>query len=62
MDSAFAAYSSHWGSSPEQAAVKRTVADIETDFLFLVPTQLALQQHAQSSRSVPPAPPPRPAH
>uniref|UniRef100_A0A8P4KPW7 Carboxylic ester hydrolase n=1 Tax=Dicentrarchus labrax TaxID=13489 RepID=A0A8P4KPW7_DICLA len=42
-------YTSHWGSAPEQAVVKKTVADIETDFLFLVPTQIALQLHANNS-------------
>ncbi|XP_003974663.2 bile salt-activated lipase-like isoform X1 [Takifugu rubripes] len=49
VDSAFGVYSAHWGSAPEQAMVKKTVADIETDFLFLVPTQLALQLHANNS-------------
>lgn len=51
VDSAFGVYTAHWGSAPEQAVVKKTVADIETDFLFLVPTQLALQLHANNSRS-----------
>ncbi|XP_035515024.1 bile salt-activated lipase-like [Morone saxatilis] len=49
IDSAYSAYTSHWGSAPEQAVVKKTVADIETDFLFLVPTQIALQLHANNS-------------
>lgn len=52
IDSAFSVYSSHWGSVPEQDVVKKTVVDIETDFLFLVPTQLALQLHANNTRSV----------
>lgn len=51
VDSAFGVYSSHWGSLPEQTVVKKTVADIETDFLFLVPTQIALQLHANNARS-----------
>lgn len=51
IDSAYSVYSSTWGSHPEQATVKKTVADIETDFLFLVPTQTALQLHAEKSRS-----------
>lgn len=51
VDSSFGVYSSHWGSLPEQAVVKKTVADIETDFLFLVPTQIALQLHANNTRS-----------
>ncbi|XP_051249666.1 bile salt-activated lipase-like [Dicentrarchus labrax] len=49
IDSAYSTYTSHWGSAPEQAVVKKTVADIETDFLFLVPTQIALQLHANNS-------------
>ncbi|KAM8760686.1 bile salt-activated lipase-like [Acanthopagrus schlegelii] len=49
VDSAYSVYTSNWGSFPEQAVVKKTVADIETDFLFLVPTQIALKLHAQHS-------------
>ncbi|XP_068457747.1 bile salt-activated lipase-like, partial [Clinocottus analis] len=49
VDSAYSVYSAHWGSAPEPAVVKKTVADIETDFLFLVPTQIALQLHANNS-------------
>ncbi|XP_077457498.1 bile salt-activated lipase-like [Stigmatopora argus] len=49
VDSAFSVYSAHWGSIPDPAAVKKTVADIETDFLFLVPTQIALRLHANHS-------------
>ncbi|XP_056232633.1 bile salt-activated lipase-like isoform X2 [Seriola aureovittata] len=49
VDSAYDAYTSNWGSFPEQAVVKKTVADIETDFLFLVPTQIALQHHANNT-------------
>lgn len=51
IESAYSVYSSNWGVAPEQAVVKKTVADIETDFLFLVPTQIALQLHADNSRS-----------
>ncbi|XP_051804680.1 bile salt-activated lipase-like [Acanthochromis polyacanthus] len=49
VDSAFNVYSAHWGSYPDPAVVKKTVADIETDFLFLVPTQIALQLHANNT-------------
>uniref|UniRef100_A0A665W1V7 Carboxylic ester hydrolase n=1 Tax=Echeneis naucrates TaxID=173247 RepID=A0A665W1V7_ECHNA len=49
VHSAYSLYSAHWGSVPEPAVVKKTVADIETDFLFLVPTQIALQLHANNS-------------
>lgn len=51
VDSAYNVYSAPWGSVPEQDVVKKTVADIETDFLFLVPTQIALQLHANNTRS-----------
>ena len=51
VDSAFSVYSSNWGSHPDPAVVKKTVADIETDFLFLVPTQTALRLHANNTRS-----------
>nr|XP_061836021.1 bile salt-activated lipase-like [Nerophis lumbriciformis] len=49
VDSALSVYSAHWGSVPVPETVKKTVADIETDFLFLVPTQIALQLHANHS-------------
>lgn len=51
VSSAYSVYSSNWGSAPDPAVVKKTVADIETDFLFLVPTQIALQLHANNARS-----------
>ncbi|KAM8865436.1 bile salt-activated lipase-like [Synchiropus picturatus] len=49
VESAYSVYSSQWGSNPDPAMVKKTVADIETDFLFLVPTQIALDLHANNS-------------
>ncbi|KAJ0019855.1 hypothetical protein NQD34_007424 [Periophthalmus magnuspinnatus] len=49
VDRALDLYSSTWGSPPDQALMKKTVADIETDFLFLVPTQTALKLHAKHS-------------
>jgi len=50
VESAYTAYSAHWGSTPADEVMKKTVADIETDFLFLVPTQTALHLHASHSR------------
>ena len=50
IQSVFNIYSANWGSLPEQAMVKKTVTDIETDYLFLVPTQIALQLHAKHAR------------
>lgn len=55
IDSAYSTYTSHWGPVPDQSVVKQTVADLETDFLFLVPTQTALQLHTRNSRSDPAA-------
>ncbi|KAM7415493.1 hypothetical protein PAMA_017819 [Pampus argenteus] len=49
VSSAYSVYSANWGSAPDPAVMKKTVADIETDFLFLVPTQIALQLHANST-------------
>ncbi|KAK7899549.1 hypothetical protein WMY93_020402 [Mugilogobius chulae] len=49
LDRAMGLYSSTWGSPPDPAKLKKSVADIETDFLFLVPTQIALQLHAKHS-------------
>ncbi|XP_053180759.1 bile salt-activated lipase-like [Scomber japonicus] len=49
VSSAFDVYSRPWGSVPDPALMKKTVADIETDFLFLVPTQTALRLHANST-------------
>lgn len=49
LDRATNLYSSSWGSVPDKSLVKKTVADIETDFLFLVPTQIALKLHAKHS-------------
>uniref|UniRef100_A0A8C8DII2 Carboxylic ester hydrolase n=1 Tax=Oryzias sinensis TaxID=183150 RepID=A0A8C8DII2_9TELE len=50
-DSAYATYSASWGSSPSQETVKKTVVAIETDYLFLIPTQTALYLHAGSATS-----------
>ncbi|KAM3867586.1 bile salt-activated lipase-like [Diretmus argenteus] len=49
VESAYSVYSADWGSVPQPEVMKKTVADIETDFLFLVPTQLALHLHANHS-------------
>lgn len=51
VSSAYSTYTANWGSTPDPGVVKKTVADIETDFLFLVPTQIALQLHANNTRS-----------
>ncbi|XP_072289415.1 bile salt-activated lipase-like [Eucyclogobius newberryi] len=49
LDRALDLYSSTWGAPPDPSKLKKSVADIETDFLFLVPTQIALKLHAKHS-------------
>ncbi|XP_056157760.1 bile salt-activated lipase-like [Lampris incognitus] len=51
LDSAFSQYTSSWGAKPSKEAVKRTVVEIGTDYIFLVPTQAALYQHAANAKS-----------
>ncbi|XP_072309585.1 bile salt-activated lipase-like [Eucyclogobius newberryi] len=51
LDLAFAEYTSGWGPSPNQETIKRTVVDIGTDYLFLVPIQTAAYLHATTATS-----------
>ncbi|CAJ1070932.1 bile salt-activated lipase-like [Xyrichtys novacula] len=46
---AYSTYSHSWGSSPNKEAVKTTIVDIGTDYIFLVPTQAALYLHAANA-------------
>ncbi|KAJ8390012.1 hypothetical protein AAFF_G00111730 [Aldrovandia affinis] len=48
---AYSVYSQNWGPDPSKAIVKQTVAEIETDFIFLVPTQAALYLHANKANT-----------
>lgn len=50
LDHAFSTYTSNWGSNPSQETIKRTVVDIGTDYIFLVPTQTALYLHAANAK------------
>ncbi|XP_068191521.1 bile salt-activated lipase-like [Antennarius striatus] len=50
FDIAFSEYTSSWGSAPTQTAVKKTVVDIGTDYMFLIPTQTAIYLHAANVR------------
>ncbi|XP_022532355.2 bile salt-activated lipase [Astyanax mexicanus] len=53
-DSAFQQYSSSWSSKPTNVEIKKTIVDIETDYIFLVPTQTALylhNKHANTART-----------
>uniref|UniRef100_A0A3Q3X0U9 Carboxylic ester hydrolase n=1 Tax=Mola mola TaxID=94237 RepID=A0A3Q3X0U9_MOLML len=49
LNSAFSTYTSNWGSSPNRETIKKTVVDIGTDYIFLVPTQAALFLHASNA-------------
>merc|ERR1712168_993156 len=48
---AFNLYSSTWSSNPTKEQVKKTVVDIGTDWIFLVPTQAALYMHATHAKT-----------
>ena len=47
---AFDQYTANWGSNPAKDDIKKTVVDIETDYIFLVPTQAALYLHAKHAK------------
>ncbi|XP_028274095.1 bile salt-activated lipase-like [Parambassis ranga] len=49
LDNAYSVYTSTWGSNPSRETVKKTVVDIGTDYIFLVPTQAALYHHATNA-------------
>ncbi|XP_068067299.1 bile salt-activated lipase-like [Anomalospiza imberbis] len=44
-------YTQSWGDKPEQEVVKKTVVELITDYIFLIPTQLALDLHLQNAKS-----------
>nr|XP_046172591.1 bile salt-activated lipase-like [Oncorhynchus gorbuscha] len=50
-NNAFAEYTADWGDEPSQKTIKKTVVMIETDYIFLVPTQVALYLHASNAQS-----------
>ncbi|MED6281674.1 hypothetical protein CHARACLAT_024080 [Characodon lateralis] len=49
LENAFSTYTLDWGSNPSRETVKKTVVAIETDYLFLIPTQAALYLHASNA-------------
>ena len=49
MESGFLTYSSTWGTNPDQETIKKTVVEIGTDYIFLIPTQAALYLHANAT-------------
>ncbi|NXO98047.1 CEL lipase, partial [Certhia brachydactyla] len=44
-------YTQSWGDAPKQEVVKKTVVELTTDYMFLIPTQLALNLHLQNAKS-----------
>ncbi|XP_016311542.1 bile salt-activated lipase-like [Sinocyclocheilus anshuiensis] len=44
-------YTVNWGSKPSDKVVKKTIVDMETDYIFLVPTQAALYLHSDHAKS-----------
>ncbi|KAL1253267.1 hypothetical protein QQF64_017960 [Cirrhinus molitorella] len=44
-------YTVNWGSDPSDKDIKKTVVDLETDFIFLVPSQAALYLHSDHAVS-----------
>lgn len=43
-------YTQSWGDKPSQEVVKKTVVELMTDYIFLIPTQLALDLHLQNAK------------
>ncbi|XP_030623826.1 bile salt-activated lipase-like [Chanos chanos] len=44
-------YTLGWGADPPQSEVKKTIVAIETDYIFLVPTQTALYLHTNNANT-----------
>lgn len=49
MHSAFSTYTSTWGSRPSQETIKKTIVEIGTDFIFMVPIQVSLYLHSNAT-------------
>ncbi|NWU15497.1 CEL lipase, partial [Cephalopterus ornatus] len=47
----YSIYTQSWDDNPKQEVMKRTVVDLITDYIFLVPTQWALNLHLQNAQS-----------
>ncbi|XP_040860581.1 bile salt-activated lipase [Ochotona curzoniae] len=50
-EAVYNAYTESWAQDSSQENKKRTVVDIETDILFLIPTEVALAQHRSHART-----------
>lgn len=46
----FDIYTEPWAQDSSQETRKKTVVDLETDILFLVPTEIALAQHRANAK------------
>ncbi|NXY55451.1 CEL lipase, partial [Callaeas wilsoni] len=44
-------YTQSWGDRPSQEVMKKTVVELATDYIFLIPTQWALNLHLQNAQS-----------
>ncbi|XP_070845033.1 bile salt-activated lipase-like [Chaetodon trifascialis] len=51
LDSAYSAYTSNYGPNPSRETIKKTIVEIETDIIFLVPAQVALYLHSGNART-----------
>ncbi|KAM8996345.1 bile salt-activated lipase [Ara ararauna] len=47
----YSVYTQAWSKNPDQEVMKKTVVDLITDYIFLVPTQWALNLHLQNAQS-----------
>uniref|UniRef100_A0A8C6RJ76 Carboxylic ester hydrolase n=1 Tax=Nannospalax galili TaxID=1026970 RepID=A0A8C6RJ76_NANGA len=47
----FDIYTESWAQNPTQETMKKTVVDLETDILFLIPTEMALAQHRANAKT-----------
>uniref|UniRef100_H3B637 Carboxylic ester hydrolase n=1 Tax=Latimeria chalumnae TaxID=7897 RepID=H3B637_LATCH len=50
VNTTYALYTRAWGPDPSQKTIKKTIVDLETDYLFLIPTQAALELHSQHAK------------
>ncbi|XP_033952197.1 bile salt-activated lipase-like [Pseudochaenichthys georgianus] len=50
-DNAYSTYTSNWASKPSWETIKKTVVEIGTDYIFLVPIQAALHLHAANAKT-----------
>lgn len=47
---AFDIYTETWAQDPSQETRKKTVVELETDIIFLMPTETALAQHRANAK------------